>query len=113
MTFRIAEQFKSLYPVNRHWPLFIWKHCCDCNSQWVRERGWSFETGPYTYSEHLGRTGYMYYVCPNCAPAKGFAEIIADRIANPALPERPPPPPAPPHKLYRGTTDVNIIEESG
>lgn len=77
-----------------------WHKCEACKREFIFERGWWCETGPYH-----GGYGIFHHVCRSCAPDRATAVNILDPTGH-RVPPRPPPvggsgvqpPPPPPRK---------------
>ena len=84
----MKREHKKTYPyLYRHFPLLMWTTCCECERDFVREKGWMAITGPYH-----GVHGRRRYLCKTCAPSRAIA---ADYFLNHRwLKGRPPKPTA-------------------
>lgn len=87
------ESKVHLKDIYSHYSLFSWEECCFCGEEFVREKGFRKETGPF-----FGELGVWRYLCSECAPDKQIAyDLFETQPWVVSLPTTPPcSPPRPP-----------------
>lgn len=68
------EQEKTL---RKRFFLFSWKFCCICQTEFRREIGFSFISGPF-----FNGYGVERHICKRCAGDKEIANLIALEFNN-------------------------------
>jgi hypothetical protein len=61
------------FPCVATWPIFAWRRCEMCDSEFRREWGWEVLTGPW-----INGFGRFHYACLQCAPTQqDFVDFLA------------------------------------
>jgi len=53
------------------YPLLIWRKCCKCEKEFVRQKGWRALVPPF-----INGFGRWAYVCRECAPTRKHAHEL-------------------------------------
>lgn len=92
----MVTRIKNSFIAETCFPLVCWKECIKCGKEFIRERGYRANTGPY-----YGGIGRDRYLCNKCGIDEEHASKVFTQIWDNVKNNRPPAPPAPPLKLNR------------